>query len=333
MMNQNSPSFSIGSFSIAGCAPFGGMMLEDNVIALTGLAAGLGGDVLALFEDWDASLQKLRHAAERWAKRDPDLATIAIPVDSLRLHMPYAPRQIFAVGANYRKHVIDLIMGDPDTRSDETAAATNDHERRAAAERMMDERANNAQPYCFTKLPTSLAGPADPLTIPEGSAKIDWECELAVVIGRPARHIRASDALDHVAGFAIVNDVTARDLIFRRDVKALGADWLSAKSHPGFTPFGPYIVPAEFVDPTDVTIRLSVNDRVMQNEHSSDMLIPIARQIEYLSSRAQLLPGDIICTGSPAGNGSHHGVFLQPGDHMVASISGLGEQRIDCVSP
>lgn len=195
----------------------------------------------------------------------------------------------------------------------------------------MDQRAANALPYCFTKLPTSIAGPVDPLELPRDAVKIDWECELAVVIGRPARHVSVADAADYIAGYAVVNDITARDLVFRRDVKAMGTDWLSAKSQPGFTPFGPYIVPAEFVDPYALTITLSVNGRVMQNESSADMLISIDRQIAYLSSRVQLLPGDIICTGSPAGNGSYHGIFLQRGDLMIGSITNLGDQRIACV--
>ncbi|WP_246331601.1 fumarylacetoacetate hydrolase family protein [Sphingomonas chungangi] len=307
-------------------------MMKDRVVALSGMGEELfADDVLGLLDHWDNHLPTLRRAARRWAEGDPSLVARSVHVDSLDIQCPYRPRQIFAVGANYRKHVIELIMADPDMRSDESEIAASDAERRAAAERLMDERANNATPYCFSKLPSSLGGPMDPLVIPPDAKKIDWECELAVIIGKPARHVSAAQASQYIAGYAIANDVTARDLVFRRDVKALGTDWVSSKSQPGFTPFGPYLVPAEFVDPRDVIIRLSVNDRVMQNEHSGDMLIPIERQIEYLSSRVQLMPGDVICTGSPAGNGSHHGVFLKPGDHMVASISGLGEQRVDCI--
>lgn len=332
-VSETNPSFSIGSFSIAGSEPFSGMLRDGSVIALTGLDHGLRGSVLEIVEHWQENLPRLRSAAERWANADIMLTRIAVPIERLQVHVPYRPRQIFAVGANYRKHVIELIMADPDMRSAETEAATTEAARREAAERMMDERASNAQPYCFNKLPSSVAGPFDDLVIPKGAMKVDWECELAVVIGRSARHICAADALDCVAGFAIANDVTARDLVFRRDVKALGTDWLSSKSQPGFTPFGPYLVPAEFVDPGNLNISLSVNGRQMQDEHSSDMLISIQRQIEYLSDRVQLLAGDIICTGSPAGNGSHHGVFLRPGDEMVASISGLGEQRVVCIEP
>lgn len=330
-----SRQFALGTFSIAGGASFGGMVVDDHVVALVGLGEDdLAGNVLGALEHWESSLAKLHRAARRWHDEGPGggLAKMAVPVALLKVHAPLQPRQIFAVGANYRKHVIDLIMADPDMRSGDNQEAQTDAERQGRAEAMMDERANSAQPDCFNKLPTSIAGPCEPLVIPAGASKIDWECELAVVIGRPARHVPASDASAYVAGYAIVNDVTARDLVFRRDIKAIGTDWLSAKSQPGFTPFGPSIVPAEFIAPYDLNIRLSVNGRMMQDEQTSDMLIRIDRQIEYLSSRVQLLPGDIICTGSPAGNGSYHGVFLQPGDRMVGSITGLGEQQIECVA-
>jgi len=324
--------FSIGSFSIAGSEPFAGMVRDDYVIALAAFEEdGLGGSVLDLLERWDLTLPRLVRSAERWSVDQDGLAALAVRVDRLRVRPPFRPRQIFAMSANYRKHVIELVMGDPDMRSDELASAPDDAARYAAAERIMDERADDAQPYALNKLPSALAGPFDPLPIPADMQKIDWECELAVVIGRGARHVAAADAWSHVAGFAIANDVTARDLVFRRDIKAMGTDWVSSKSQPGFLPLGPYLVPAAFVNHRDLRIRLSVNDRVMQDESTRDMLIPIDRQIEYLSSRVQLLPGDVICTGSPAGNGSHHGVFLRSGDVMRASISGLGEQRTPCV--
>ena len=332
-MTDAGPNFAIGSFSIAGSAPFAVMILDGQVIALTGLGEdGLVGTVLDLLERWDAQLPRLQCAASRWADGKRSLLDLAVPVEQFKVHAPYRPRQIFAIGANYRKHVIDLVMADPDMQFGEMDPGLDEATRRAAVVRMMDERASNAQPYAFSKLPSTLAGPFDPLPIPTNSEKIDWECEIAVIIGRPARHITAKDASAHIAGYAIANDITARDLVFRRDVKIMGTDWISGKCQPGFLPFGPYLVPAQFVDPDDLQIQLSVNGRLMQDEHSSDMLIPISRQIEYLSSRVQLLPGDIICTGSPAGNGSYHGVFLKPGDYMMAAITGLGEQHVACIA-
>jgi 2-keto-4-pentenoate hydratase/2-oxohepta-3-ene-1,7-dioic acid hydratase in catechol pathway len=197
----------------------------------------------------------------------------------------------------------------------------------------MDERAKNALPYCFLKLPSCVVGPEDAVVLPRNVEKPDWELELGVVIGRRSRHVTAAEAMDHVAGYAVVNDVTAREHIFRRDAGAIGADWLSGKCFPTFLPFGPMIVPKQFVpNPYDLNIRLSVNGKVYQDETTADMMIDIARQIEYLSDRVELLPGDLICTGSPYGNGSAFGVYLQPGDVMEGTITGLGTLRNPCVA-
>jgi 2-keto-4-pentenoate hydratase/2-oxohepta-3-ene-1,7-dioic acid hydratase in catechol pathway len=293
-----------------------------RMIALAPLGEARG--VLALLDEWDAVLPRLQAIAAAGEGTEP--------LDVGALAAPYTPRQIFCTGANYRKHVIGLIMGDPSMRTADDDALS-DEERRARAEKVMDERAQATLPYCFIKLPSCVVGPNDPVVLPSNVKKPDWELELGVVIGRPARHVAPADALDHVAGYVVVNDVTAREHIFRRDAGALGADWLSGKCFPTFLPFGPMIVPRQFVpDPYDLTIRLSVNGQVYQDESTRDMLISIERQIAYLSDRVQLMPGDLICTGSPYGNGSAFGVFLQPGDQMEGSITGLGTQRNLCVA-
>jgi 2,4-didehydro-3-deoxy-L-rhamnonate hydrolase len=125
-----------------------------------------------------------------------------------------------------------------------------------------------------------------------------------------------------------VNDITARDRINHKEMRF---DWLKGKSQPGFLPFGPYLVPAAFVpDPQGLRLTLKLNGQVMQNESSGDMIYGVARLIEYLSEHVQLLPGDLICTGSPAGNGAHYNRFLRPGDVMEAEIDGLGAQRNLC---
>jgi 2-keto-4-pentenoate hydratase/2-oxohepta-3-ene-1,7-dioic acid hydratase in catechol pathway len=198
---------------------------------------------------------------------------------------------------------------------------------------MMDERAKAELPYCFVKLSSCVVGPADDVVLPRNVVKPDWELELGVVIGRRARHVKASEAMDVVAGYVVVNDITAREHVFRRDGSALGADWLSGKCFPTFLPFGPMIVPRKFVpDPYDLNIRLSVNGKVYQDETTADMMIGIDRQIEYLSDRVELAPGDVICTGSPYGNGAAFGVFLKEGDVMEGAITGLGVQRNRCIA-
>jgi 2,4-diketo-3-deoxy-L-fuconate hydrolase len=228
---------------------------------------------------------------------------------------------------NYRKHVIDLIM------SQSGAAETpglSEAERRAQAEKAMDVRAASGEPFVFVKAVSAIVGAHDPVPLPDGVTRPDWELELGVVIGRPARHVSRAKALDHVAGYAVVNDVTARDRINHKEMRF---DWLRGKSQPGFLPFGPYLVPAAFVrDPQDLRLTLSLNGQVMQDESSADMIYGVARLIEYLSANVQLWPGDLICTGSPAGNGAHYNRFLRPGDVMEAAIDGLGSQRNSCVA-
>jgi 2-keto-4-pentenoate hydratase/2-oxohepta-3-ene-1,7-dioic acid hydratase in catechol pathway len=233
------------------------------------------------------------------------------------------PRQLFFTGANYRKHVVDLTID-----QNVGPAGLSGDELRRWAEQMMDERAANGSPYSFLKAPSSIIGAYDDLPVPGTTAKLDWELELGVVIGRGGRNIARADAMAHVAGYVIVNDVTARDLIPRTDYAMLGTDWLRGKSQPGFCPFGPVLVPAAFVaDPHDLQLVLKLNGQAMQDESTADMLFDITRQIEYVSTYAELWPGDLISTGSPAGNGTHYGRFLQPGDVMEATITGLGTQR------
>ncbi len=283
-------------------------------------------DLPGLLADWDAVASKFGD----WAS---DTAAFAAAADFSRADVkaPYRPGQVFCTGANYKKHVVGLIMGDPSMRTAEHEALSDD-ERRAHVEKMMDERAS-AEPYCFIKLPSCVVGPRDPVVLPRNVAKPDWELELGVIIGKPARHVRPEEAMEHVAGYAVVNDVTAREHIFRRDAGALGADWLSGKCFPTFLPFGPLIVPRDLVpDPYDLRITLSVNGKVYQDETTRDMMIGIERQIAFLSDRVELVPGDVICTGSPYGNGSAFGVFLAPGDVMKGTITGLGTQRNPCVA-
>jgi len=286
---------------------------------------GLANDLLALIDRWDETRAVIGRIDEAAWQAAP-------PLDEAAVLAPYRPRQVFCTGANYRKHVIGLIMGDPAMRTAEHDAMTPE-QLRAHAEQVMDEKAANATPFCFLKLPSCVVGPNDDVILPRNVAKPDWELELGVVIGKRCHHVTPQQAMDHVAGFAVVNDVTARELIFRRDGSAIGPDWLSGKSFPTFLPFGPLIVPKEAVaDPYALNIRLSVNGKVYQDESTADMMISIERQIAYLSERVILQPGDLLCTGSPYGNGSAFGVFLQPGDRMEGSITGLGTQRNRCVA-
>lgn len=292
--------------------------------ALPLAAIGLSTDLLKLLDDWARTSEAIsRVTADDWAD--------AVPFDERAALAPYVPRQVFCTGANYRKHVIGLMMGDPSMRSADMEGKSPE-ELRAHAEMVMDEKARTSTPFCFIKLPSAVIGPNDTVVLPHQVEKPDWELELGVVIGKTCRHVTAERAMDYVAGFAIVNDVTARELIFRKDGSAIGPDWLAGKSFPTFLPFGPLIVPKEQVaDPYALDITLSVNGKTYQDESTADMMIGIDRQIAFLSSLVELQPGDLICTGSPYGNGSAYGVYLRDGDVMEGSITGLGSQHNPCV--
>ena len=197
---------------------------------------GEGRELPALLAAWNEVLPKLA----QWA-RDEGVFAQAPSFDEAAVQMPYRPGQVFCTGANYKKHVVGLIMGDPSMRTPEYEALSPD-QLKARVEKMMDERAR-ALPFVFLKLPASAVGPRDAVVLPFDVEKPDWELELGVVIGKRAHRVSAEEAMDYVAGYAVVNDVTARELIFRRDGSAIGADWLSGKSFPTFLPFGPMIVP------------------------------------------------------------------------------------------
>lgn len=251
-----------------------------------------------------------------------------MPLADFRVHAPVEPRQVFQSGANYRQHVIDLHVAhrDPaDERSEE--------ERRAEAAEIMDRRAAEDLPYVFTGLPSAITGPYDDVVLPAWAEKPDWELELVAVIGRPAHRVSAEEALDHIAGYTIANDLTDRATVFRRDMPQIGTDWLRSKNAPGFTPLGPWIVPtASIADPGDLRLVLKLNGETMQDESTKDMIFDVARVVSYASQTAQLLPGDLVLTGSPAGNGMHWGRLLRDGDVMDGSVTGLGVQRTRCVT-
>ncbi|QFZ85068.1 5-carboxymethyl-2-hydroxymuconate isomerase [Variovorax paradoxus] len=308
------------------------MCIGDRVLPLHALHAQAlrcgaqwpeAASVLDLLQHWDRNLAVLRALRETVpARHDAEL-----PMERLRVHPPVdLPRQLLCTGANYRKHVVDLTldMGVGPEGLEGPAL-------RKWAEDMMDERAAHGEPYAFPKLPSAVTGAFDPIVLPATTQKPDWELELAVIIGRRARNVRREDALHYVAGYAIVNDVSARDLIARTDYKMLGTDWLRSKSPPSFMPFGPVLVPACFVpDPQNLRITLKLNGQTMQDESSADMLFDVARQIEYISAHVELWPGDLIATGSPAGNGMHYNRFLREGDVLDSEIEGLGMQRNVC---
>mgnify|MGYP001765479655 FL=1 len=188
------------------------------------------------------------------------------------------------------------------------------------------------EPVVFLKATSCIAGPDDDLMLPRGSVKTDWEVELGVVIGREARYVERADALDHVAGYCVVNDVSERAYQAER-----GGTWDKGKGCDGFGPIGPWLVTRDEVpDPQALKLWLSVDGVMRQNGSTATMVFPVAEIVAYVSQFMSLQPGDVITTGTPPGVGmgiKPEPVYLKAGQVMRLGIDGLGEQTQRVVAP
>jgi len=233
-------------------------------------------------------------ALARLAALDP-LRLPRVP-DTVRLGPPVAgTSKVVGVGLNYRDHAAEAGMAPP------------------------------AEPVLFMKATTAICGPDDPVVAPRGFAKLDWEVELGVVVGTPARDVDRRDALEHVAGYCVVNDVSERAF----QLEGTG-QWVKGKSNDSFCPLGPWLVTRDAVpDPQALRLWLEVDGRRMQDGTTADMIFGVAELVAYISRFMTLLPGDVIATGTPAGValGRKPNPWLQPGQTMRLGIEGLGEQR------
>lgn len=186
------------------------------------------------------------------------------------------------------------------------------------------------EPILFSKASSALSGPCDPVIIPRNSAKTDWEVELGVVIGRDVLYVSEAEALDCVAGYCVINDVSEREFQIERK-----GQWIKGKSAPGFGPVGPWLVTADEVEnPQSLSLNLTLNGEVMQDSRTDDMIFSVAEIVSYMSRFMRLQAGDIIATGTPEGVGMGRNPqrFLKPGDVMDLTVEGLGKQRQEVVA-
>ena len=261
--------------------------------------------MLDLLTDWESAVPLL----EKAIAQNPSTACGA-PVEKIELLPPVLyPSAIFCAGANYSDHVREMadvhkIAPEPDPRT------------------------LGLKPWHFLKASRSVVGTASTVPLPAYSHMVDWEAELAAVIGRSAKNVPVSSALEYVAGYTVANDLSARDFTARSNVSATSPfryDWVSQKSFEGSCPIGPWIVPAKDVpDPQDIGIKLWVNGVLKQDSHTSRMIFSLAEQIAHLSTRITLHPGDLILTGTPAGVGLARGEFLKPGDTVRVWVEKVG---------
>ena len=314
-------------FSYESISGFGGtktgIAVGPQFLDLSGAAVQVGCGELSdrsidqLLESWDESQENLRRVAARVARHGSDEEWVLDP-DHIRFRPPLSrPGMIYAAGANYRDHVEAM------------ARAFN-------MKLVLDPKAEGIAPWHFIKAGRgTLVGHRDEVVLPTHTQKLDWEAELAVVIGRYASRVGKDDALAHVAGYTCANDLSARDNLVRSQVDPTSPfrfDWIGHKCFTGACPLGPFLTPAEFVEsPENLGIKLWRNDELRQDSSTSNHLFGVAEQVAFLSTRLALYPGDVILTGTPAGVGMETGTFLERGDVLRVWIEGLGELQTTIV--
>lgn len=269
------------------------------------LSPALPASAIELFADWPASAAKLNALAAdiesgKFASQ-PD-ASIDEQAADLLAPLLY-PGKVLCAGANYYDHMAE--MGFPDVKKE--------------TQRL----------FFFFKPPrNAVVGPGDTVMMPRGTQKYDWEIELAAVIGKTARYVTPERALDHVAGYTIGLDLSARDFNQAPD-QFYKLDWVAGKATDTSCPLGPFIVPAAALpDPQNVALKLAVNGEVKQDSNTGKMIFSIAEQIARASEIMTLDPGDVILTGTPAGVGVPKGTFLKTGDRIDADIAGIGRLTV-----
>ncbi|MEZ5764923.1 MAG: fumarylacetoacetate hydrolase family protein [Xanthobacteraceae bacterium] len=238
-------------------------------------------------------------ALRRIAAIDPQ--SLPRATESARLGAPVAaPSKFVAIGLNYSDHAAEVGLAIP------------------------------SEPIIFLKAVTSLCGPNDPVEKPRGSTKLDWEVELGLVIGKRAKYVEEADALSHVAGYCLANDVSERNFQTERQ-----GQWTKGKSHDTFGPIGPWLVTKdEIADPHNLNMWLDVNGERQQSGSTTTMIFKVPKIVSYVSQFMTLLPGDVIVTGTPPGVGSGKKPphFLNVGDVVTLGVEGLGTQRQQIVA-
>ena len=280
-----------------------GLLVDETVIdlfdELSEWRTGIEPTTISILAAWREISPILEEIATRGTGKN------AKPVSDLNLLPPILyPGAIYCAAANYTDHYHEMTMlgGKPDK--------------------------NVLKPYFFLKSPRhTIIGPGEAIRLPPRSisTKIDWEIEIGAVIGQPAFQVSADDALKYVAGYTIVNDVSARDHMKREDWPFFSSDWFNQKVFDTSAPTGPWITPASSIrDPQALDLKTWINDELMQDSSSRYMVFSIAEQIESISRQITLLPGDIIATGTCSGVGGARDVYLKPGDIVRMTVEGLG---------
>lgn len=300
------PSYMLVTYKSAK-GPRAGIAVGDKLFDAAALTRKAGySSVLAILNEWSSAKGILKKAAAAAAKSKLK----SMPLARTKLLAPVLwPSAIYCAGANYSDHMLEManLQGIP--------PAPDPHE-------------VGLKPWHFIKASRSVTGDKATVKLPASSNAIDWEAELGAVIGKTAKNVPLAKALDYVAGYTVANELSARDLGKRNqlpDSSPFKWDWVGQKCFDDACPIGPGIIPASDIkDPQALGIKLWVNDVIKQDSNTSDMIFTLAEQIEQLSSRITLHPGDIVLTGTPAGVGAARREFLKPGDVTKVWVENVG---------
>lgn len=300
-------SFRLLSYAAADGSARAGLLVDDQVYDLVSTMKGAGhkldlqtDSIIAVLHCWDRVRPQIDQIVSAIQAHRGDFGKMCRPLAEVKLLAPILyPGVLYCAGANYHDHLLEMTGKSVDK--------------------------GDRQPFFFLKtVAGTIIGPGETIRLPSYSSKVDWEAEIALVIGRGGKDVQADRAMDHVAGLTILNDLSARDLTKRDDVPFV-FDWIGQKCFDTAAPMGPWITPVDAIpDPNDMAIRLWVNGDLKQDSNSGRQIFPFNEQIAYLSRHVTLNPGDVIATGTPAGVGMARGEFLKPGDRIRIEVEGLG---------
>jgi 2,4-didehydro-3-deoxy-L-rhamnonate hydrolase len=310
-----SDAFKLGRFSQSGRVFLGVVVDEKTVVEIP---ASAGSSLKAIIDKYASLRPTLRDLA---ARAPAGKGAGIHDLKSLDTLAPIPdPLTVLNAAVNYVEH------GNEMARAGGSGAATPPVAPPASIPGIWERKPGDTRqnPYLFPKLPAAITGDGDPIRLPLGRDRVDWECELAVVIGRAADHVTPEQAKEYVFGYTLMNDVSDRG--GRADGRH-GSDWLLGKSHPTFAPLGPFVVPQEFVpDPQKMPIKFTLSGKLMQESNTDRMTHSVYELISYASNIVTLQPGDIISTGSPAGVGTAREtpIYMKAGDVSVCTIGNIG---------
>ena len=306
--------YKLGTFSQGG-RTFVGLVLNDTTaVDLSKADAALPTSMKALLEQYDSVRARLAAIASAAAATRP---AHAYDIKALKTRPPVMPQNILNAAVNYVEHAREMQGRSP---NDMTPPADAPKSIDGIWERKAGDTRHN--PYVFVKPVGAVIANGEAIQLPQKRDRVDWECELAVVVGRTATDVPVAQARDYIVGYTLQNDVSDRG--GRGDTRH-GSDWFIGKGHDTFAPLGPYIVPKEFVsDPQKLGIKFTLSGKVMQDSSTERMTHNVYEMLSFVSHILTLKPGDIISTGSPAGVGAARNVFMKAGDTSVCTIEQIG---------